>query len=103
VVAMLNYTSGLEGLRAACTAANVRTLITSRTFLEKAKLQGLVDALEGVKKFYLEDARGNIRWQDKCMIMVRQWMPGVSLVHQDVNAPSGRFVYLRFGRALRRG
>ena len=43
VPALLNYTAGTEGLRAACTAANIKTIIASRAFLEKARLMPIVE------------------------------------------------------------
>jgi len=38
VPAMLNYTAGAEGLRAACTVARISNIVTSRAFLEKAQV-----------------------------------------------------------------
>jgi acyl-[acyl-carrier-protein]-phospholipid O-acyltransferase/long-chain-fatty-acid--[acyl-carrier-protein] ligase len=45
VPAMINFTSGLMNLRAACKAADLRTIVTSRTFVEKAHLEKLVEGL----------------------------------------------------------
>ena len=56
VPAMLNYTAGLEGMQAACRLAGVRVVLTSRAFLEKARLTGTVGKLEGVRLVCLEDA-----------------------------------------------
>jgi acyl-[acyl-carrier-protein]-phospholipid O-acyltransferase / long-chain-fatty-acid--[acyl-carrier-protein] ligase len=44
--AMINFTAGLEGIRSACKAANIRTIITSKAFIEKAKLTAVFDALQ---------------------------------------------------------
>src|SRR5579859_2921707 len=41
VPALLNYTSGSEGIRAARTVAQIRNIVASRAFLEKARLGGL--------------------------------------------------------------
>ncbi|ANQ83242.1 bifunctional Aas protein [Azoarcus olearius] len=68
--AMLNYTAGTEGLQAACTAACLRTVITSRAFLEQARLTERVTALEGVRIVYLEDLRASLGLADKLWLML---------------------------------
>lgn len=62
VPAMLNYTAGLANLRAACTAAEVRTIITARAFVEQAKLGEVLAGLEaaGLAIVYLEDVGATI-------------------------------------------
>jgi acyl-[acyl-carrier-protein]-phospholipid O-acyltransferase/long-chain-fatty-acid--[acyl-carrier-protein] ligase len=39
VPAMLNYTAGLANLKAACKAAEIRTVVTARAFIEQGKLE----------------------------------------------------------------
>jgi acyl-[acyl-carrier-protein]-phospholipid O-acyltransferase/long-chain-fatty-acid--[acyl-carrier-protein] ligase len=66
VPAMLNYTAGVDGMQAACTAARVRMVITSRAFVEQAKLADKIAALQGIERIvYLEDLRGQITLADK--------------------------------------
>ncbi len=62
VPAMLNYTAGLANLKAACMAAEVRTIVTARAFIEQAKLEAVVEGLEadGRTILYLEDIAGEI-------------------------------------------
>ncbi|QPQ54380.1 acyl-[ACP]--phospholipid O-acyltransferase [Allosphingosinicella flava] len=57
VPAMLNYTAGLTNLKAACMAAEIRTIITARAFVDQAKLHDVVTTLEaaGITVRYLED------------------------------------------------
>ncbi len=56
VPAMLNYTAGLANLRAACTAADIRIIVTARAFVEQAKLDEIVAALgAGRRILFLED------------------------------------------------
>ena len=57
VPAMLNYTAGLTNLKAACQAAEVKTIITARAFITQGKLEPIVEGLEadGRKIVYLED------------------------------------------------
>jgi acyl-[acyl-carrier-protein]-phospholipid O-acyltransferase/long-chain-fatty-acid--[acyl-carrier-protein] ligase len=66
VPAMINFTSGLMNLRAACKAANIRAIVTSRTFVEKAHLENLVEGLTPDVAFtYLEDVRAQVGFADK--------------------------------------
>lgn len=65
VAAMLNYTGGPSGIRSSRVAANLRTVITSRTFIEQAKLEPLVDALGGVRLLFVEDIRAQFGLLDK--------------------------------------
>ena len=53
---MLNYTAGLANLKAACTTAEIRTILTARAFADQAKLGDVVAGLEaaGTQIRYLE-------------------------------------------------
>lgn len=57
IPAMLNYSSSAKNLIAACTAAAIEIVITSRRFIQAGKLTHLVEALESrqVRIIYLED------------------------------------------------
>jgi acyl-[acyl-carrier-protein]-phospholipid O-acyltransferase/long-chain-fatty-acid--[acyl-carrier-protein] ligase len=66
VPAMINYTAGLTNIRSACCAANVKNLVTSRTFIERAHLDKVVEALAlDLNVIFLEDMRGEVTWGDK--------------------------------------
>jgi len=68
VPAMLNFTAGLKNLRAACTAAEVKVILTSRAFLEKARLQEIVDQLSDggdIRIVYLDDVKASLTLLDK--------------------------------------
>lgn len=69
VPAMLNYTSGVEGMQTACTATRIKTVLTSRAFLERARLTEKVEQLRGVKLVYLEDLRPQFSLGDKLWLM----------------------------------
>ncbi|WP_374294001.1 acyl-[ACP]--phospholipid O-acyltransferase [Sphingomonas sp.] len=62
VPAMLNYTAGLTNLKAACTAAQIGTIITARACVAQAKLGEVVAGLEaaGQRVRYLEDIGAGI-------------------------------------------
>lgn len=76
--AMLNFTAGIMNLRAACEAANVRKILTSRMFIEKAGLQDLAAELSKFAKLiYLEDIRKTIDFGDKLVALAKGSMPRV--------------------------
>jgi acyl-[acyl-carrier-protein]-phospholipid O-acyltransferase/long-chain-fatty-acid--[acyl-carrier-protein] ligase len=59
VPAMLNFSTGTRALLGSCHAAEVRTVYSSRRFIELGKLQELVAAIEaeGMRLLYLEDLK----------------------------------------------
>ncbi|HKU70306.1 MAG TPA: AMP-binding protein [Burkholderiales bacterium] len=69
VPAMLNYTAGPDALRSACIAAGIKTLITSRRFVEVAKLSGSISALSTLRIVYVEDLRARFGLLDKLWLM----------------------------------
>jgi len=70
VPAMLNYTAGRKGLEAACRTADVRTVITSRVFLERARVSAIAVHLERmVRLVYLEDLAGTLTLLDKLWLV----------------------------------
>ncbi|MFN4297945.1 MAG: AMP-binding protein [Brevundimonas sp.] len=63
---MLNFTSGARNLKAACATAGVKKILTARRFIEQAKLDDLVVALEPVAEIiWLDDIRKTVGIQDK--------------------------------------
>lgn len=76
VPAMLNYTAGTDGMQAACTAADVEVIVTSRVFVEQAKLGEKLAALAGIRIVYLEDLGKTITVLDKLwLITYAIWFP----------------------------
>ncbi|MDR2032752.1 MAG: bifunctional acyl-ACP--phospholipid O-acyltransferase/long-chain-fatty-acid--ACP ligase [Azoarcus sp.] len=77
VPAMLNYTAGADAMRTACAAAGIRILITSRAFVEQAKLADRLAALQtSVRIVYLEDLRAQMRFFDKLWLLCwALWFP----------------------------
>jgi acyl-[acyl-carrier-protein]-phospholipid O-acyltransferase/long-chain-fatty-acid--[acyl-carrier-protein] ligase len=75
VPALLNYTAGPDGLRAACAAANIRTIVASRAFIEKARLGKLLEELPGIRVHYLEDMKARLGMADRLWILWRQFFP----------------------------
>ncbi|NUN02339.1 MAG: bifunctional acyl-ACP--phospholipid O-acyltransferase/long-chain-fatty-acid--ACP ligase [Bryobacteraceae bacterium] len=76
VPALLNYTAGAGGIQQACEMAHVRVIVTSRTFLEKARLQEIAQKLQRVQVVYLEDLRKAFGMLDKLWLMAwALWFP----------------------------
>jgi acyl-[acyl-carrier-protein]-phospholipid O-acyltransferase/long-chain-fatty-acid--[acyl-carrier-protein] ligase len=69
IPAMLNYSAGVEGMQVACDAARIRTVITSKAFLERARLTEKIDQLRHVEILYLEDLRTRFGLLDKIWLM----------------------------------
>ena len=66
VPAMINFTAGAANILAACKAAEVDTIVTSRAFIEKGKLDAVVAQLaQAVNIVYLEDVRATVGTGDK--------------------------------------
>lgn len=74
--AMLNFTAGAMNLRSACQAANVRKILTSRRFIEIAKLEALEAKLSKFAQLiYLEDIRQTIDLGDKLVAVAKAAAP----------------------------
>jgi acyl-[acyl-carrier-protein]-phospholipid O-acyltransferase/long-chain-fatty-acid--[acyl-carrier-protein] ligase len=66
VPAMINFSAGPTNVLSACKAATVDTIVTSRAFVDKGRLQPLIDGLGGaVTVVYLEDVRATVTTGDK--------------------------------------
>ncbi len=66
VPAMLNFSAGSAGMLGACAAAGITTVVSSRAFVEKAKLEKIVEAMARELRFiWLEDIRDGITLPDK--------------------------------------
>ena len=90
VPAMLNYSTGSAGMIAACQIANVKTVLSSRRFIELAHLENEATLLkEHVNILYLEELAQQITtsdklrgaWQSKT---ARSWYKN----NADANAPA---------------
>lgn len=71
VAAMLNYSSGPEAMHAACVAAGIKTVITSRRFVQMARLEAGVRGLHGINLVYVEDLREKLTLGDKLWLIGR--------------------------------
>lgn len=73
IPAMLNFTAGADALQSACDAALIKTILTSKAFVEQAKLEFKLKALKNVTILYLEDLKNEMTWKDKL------WLIGYAL------------------------
>ncbi|TIT59450.1 MAG: 2-acyl-glycerophospho-ethanolamine acyltransferase, partial [Mesorhizobium sp.] len=62
-----NYTAGSASVTAAVRTAVIRTVVSSRAFIEKAGLADIAEAVEagGAKMLWLEDVRQSVTMLDK--------------------------------------
>jgi len=93
VPAMLNFSTGAVNMNAACTAATVSTIVTSRRFIEAGKMEADLQLLaEGRKIIYLEDLRESLSLKDKLYGLWARTFPKTALRaaghNRDANAPA---------------
>jgi acyl-[acyl-carrier-protein]-phospholipid O-acyltransferase/long-chain-fatty-acid--[acyl-carrier-protein] ligase len=93
IPAMLNFSTGAINMSAACTAAEIRSIITSRKFIEAAEMQDDVALLsKNCKIIYLEDVRETVGLSDKLRGLIAnrlpQWALRSSGATSDINAPA---------------
>lgn len=77
VPAMLNYTAGAGALNHAVDAAGLKIIVSSRQFLDKARLTELPTQVAGARWVYLEDLRTSLTLSDKlwtlCHLLAPAW------------------------------
>jgi len=73
VPAHLNYSTGTKNLRSACQTAKLKTVLTSRRFIEVGELEHLIEAMSDlVEIIYLEDLKAKIGTFDKLKGLVQR-------------------------------
>ncbi len=72
--AMLNFSAGAKNMISACTAAQVKTVFTSKVFIEAGNLEEqMVELGKHVRLVYLEDVREQIGGLQKLIGLVSTW------------------------------
>ncbi len=87
VAAMINYTAGPANVAAAVRLATMRTVISSRAFVEKADLGEVVEAIgeAGARIVWMEDLRDSITLAEKALgALTWQW----PVVRREANQPA---------------
>lgn len=86
---MINFTSGVGTITSACNTAKVKTIFTSRKFIEKAGLDELAQSLEQrFNVIYLEDLKSKISLIAKLRgfmggLVPHHYYQGISLRHRE--------------------
>jgi len=87
VPTMLNFTSGLSGLKSALATARVKRVITARRLVEVAGLQALVEGL-GAEIVYLEDVRKGLSLGNKLTGALGKIAPRLLAARTDPSRPA---------------
>jgi len=101
VPAMLNYTSGAKNIISACNTLKVKTIYSSKAFIEKANLQDVDETLS--TKFnviYLEDIKAEISIFEKLKYVALSFLPNIYYNHflwNDVDPDSPAVALLTSG------
>lgn len=72
IPAMLNYTFGSKNIRCCCDSVHMKTIVTSKAFLEKAGIS--LDYL-GLNIVYVEDLKKELTAKDKLKILLQTKFP----------------------------
>jgi acyl-[acyl-carrier-protein]-phospholipid O-acyltransferase/long-chain-fatty-acid--[acyl-carrier-protein] ligase len=103
IPAMLNFTAGVQAMQTSCKAASITDIVTSRRFVELAKLEDAVEQLEGnrIRVLYLEDLREYIGLLDKLigalMTPVARWVHRRQCSEQSILSDSPSTVLFTSG------
>jgi len=98
VPAMLNFSTGSKGMASACRTAQVKTVLTSRRFIEMAKLTEDAESLsKEVNLVYLEDLAESISVLDKLKAAVQSKTADYWYKHQQFGHDSPAVILFTSG------
>lgn len=78
----LNYTTGPAGMTSAARQAGLKTVVTSKLFLEKAKLE----VPEGVEPLWIDEIAGEIGTFERLSSLALAWLASVRLLERTCGA-----------------
>lgn len=91
---MLNFSAGVKANQSAIRISGVRHVLTSKAFISKAKLEGLIEGIEEqVEVIYLEDIRGKIGKLAAIGALLQTW-PGIPKTWVPKSSPQDAAVVL---------
>ena len=91
--AILNFSTGIKNVADCARNAKVKTVLTSRTFVEKGGFTNFVEKLgESCRILYLEDIAATVGFTDKFLGLWRQWRGGKS-----ASGPDSRLILFTSG------
>ena len=98
VPAILNYTSGTATLLSCAKLAGLKHVITSKVFVERAKLDVGPLREAGIEPLFLEDVRPAISGMQRILALLRQYLkPGLSTSDHQVSADSTAVILFTSG------
>ncbi len=98
VPAMLNFSTGVAGMASACRTAEIKTVLTSRRFVEMAKLTDDATALaQQVNLVYLEDLAQSVAIKDKLKALLQSKTANYWYKHQRFSPNSAAVVLFTSG------
>lgn len=98
IPAMLNYSTGAAGMLSACQTAKIKTVLTSRRFIELGKLSEEADYLaKQTQMVYLEDLAANISAYDKFKALLQSKTANYWYKHHQFSPDSPAVVLFTSG------
>lgn len=89
VPAMLNYSTGSAGMLSACRTAQIRKVLTSRQFVEKARLREEIELLgKQTEIIYLEDLAQQVKPWHKLRALVQSYTANYWYKHERFSPDS---------------
>jgi acyl-[acyl-carrier-protein]-phospholipid O-acyltransferase/long-chain-fatty-acid--[acyl-carrier-protein] ligase len=96
IPAMINFTAGSAAILSSCKLSGVKTILTSRLFIEKARLDKVIAEVQegGIDILYLDDLRAQISVGDKLFGLFAKTFPSFTYHWTTKTTPQSPAVIL---------
>jgi acyl-[acyl-carrier-protein]-phospholipid O-acyltransferase/long-chain-fatty-acid--[acyl-carrier-protein] ligase len=96
ISALLNFTAGIQSVKAACEMTPLKTVLTSKKFIEAADLFLMVQELQefGVRVLFLEEMSTSLTLKSKLYGILSNYLPFRSLFLEPKTTPDNAAVVL---------